>query len=123
MVLKAVLDTNAILYLLGGKLQEPLPPPQYFTPVICEIELLSYPALDEAAVARVRGFLSAISLVGLTDGVKETAIQLRRQYSLKIPDSIIVATAVWLQAELLTNDAKLLHLPGVTAKQLQIRQG
>jgi hypothetical protein len=34
MVLKRVLDTNAILYLLGGKLAQPLPTGQYFISVI-----------------------------------------------------------------------------------------
>jgi hypothetical protein len=41
MVLKRVLDTNAILYLLGGKLAHPLPTGQYFISVISEMELLS----------------------------------------------------------------------------------
>jgi hypothetical protein len=41
MVLKRVLDTNAILYFLGGKLAQPLPTGQYFISVISEMELLS----------------------------------------------------------------------------------
>jgi len=122
MVLKAVLDTNAILYLLGGKLADPLPPAQYFTSVVCEIELLSYPSLDEAALARVRDILSAITVVGLTDDVKRTAIQLRQQHALKIPDAIVAATAICLQASLFTNDTKLLRLPGMNVKQVQLRR-
>ncbi|MGH9397948.1 MAG: hypothetical protein ACRD18_13995 [Terriglobia bacterium] len=49
MALRAVLDTNAILYLLGGRLAQPLPPGFYFASVITEMELLSYPSLDTAA--------------------------------------------------------------------------
>ncbi len=45
MVLKRVLDTNAILYLLGGKLAGTLPVGEYFISLISEMELLSYPLL------------------------------------------------------------------------------
>ena len=51
MVLKSVLDTNAILYLLGGKLAQPLPAGQYVISVISEMELLSYPLLEASAQA------------------------------------------------------------------------
>jgi hypothetical protein len=42
-VLKRVLDTNAILYLLGGKLAQPLTPALYFVSVITK--LLRVPGL------------------------------------------------------------------------------
>ena len=48
-VLKRVLDTNAILYLLGSKLAQPLPAGQYFISVISEMELLCYPLLEASA--------------------------------------------------------------------------
>jgi len=41
-----VLDTNTVLYLLGGRLAESLPEAYYFISVITEIELLSYPLLQ-----------------------------------------------------------------------------
>lgn len=41
-----LLDTNIVLYFLGGKLANPLPSGQYFVSVITEIELLSYPSLS-----------------------------------------------------------------------------
>jgi len=58
MVLKTVLDTNAILYLLGGKLAQPLPAGQYFISVISEMELLSYPLFEESAQFKIEAFLS-----------------------------------------------------------------
>jgi len=36
-----LLDTNVVLYFLGGRLTNPLPSGQYFVSVITEIELLS----------------------------------------------------------------------------------
>ena len=115
MVLKKVLDTNAILYFLGGRLAKPLPPGQYFVSVISEMELLSYPSLDAAALERIDAFLSEVVVIGLTNEVKNLAIRLRRDQALKMPDAIVAATALSLQAELLTNDQKLLRVPGLAA--------
>ena len=117
--MKTVLDTNAILYLLGGKLAQTLPVGQYFISVISEMELLSYPFLDESAQAKIEGFLSEVTVVGLTEEVKSLAIRLRRQYSLKLPD----ATALSLGASLLTNDSKLLQLPGLPSQALALKKG
>jgi predicted nucleic acid-binding protein len=119
-VLKLVLDTNVILYLLGGRLGQPLPKGQYFISAISEIELLSYPLLDEAARAKIDSFLFEVTIVGLTSEVKSSAIRLRSQHLLKLPDAIVAATALTLGATLLTNDAKLLQLPGLSAQALKL---
>ncbi len=88
-----VLDTNAILFLLGGKLAQTLPAGEYFISLISEMELLSYPLLDESEQAKLRDFLSAVTVVDLTEEVKSLAIRLRRQHLLKLPDAIVAATA------------------------------
>lgn len=41
-----LIDTNVVLYFLGGRLVNPLPSGQYFISVITEIELLSYPSIS-----------------------------------------------------------------------------
>ena len=121
--MKTVLDTNAILYFLGGKLAHPLPVAQYFISIISEMELLSYPSLDEPAQARIEELLSKVSVIGLDEEVKNLAIRLRRQHSLKLPDAIVAATALSLGASLLTNDSKLLQLPGLSSKALDLKEG
>ena len=121
--MKRVLDTNAVLYLLGGKLAQSLPVDQYFISVISEIELLSYPFLDESSQTKIEGFLSEVTVVGLTEEVKSLAIRLRRQHSLKLPDAIVAATALSLAAPLLTNDSKLLQLPGLPSQALELKEG
>lgn len=121
MAVKSVLDTNAVLYLLGGKLAEPLPPGAYFVSVITELELLCYPALDPRGEAEIRAFLGDVSLAELTPDIKSEAIGLRRRHGLKLPDAIVAGTAVALGAELLTNDARLLSVPGVSGRPLTLR--
>jgi predicted nucleic acid-binding protein len=121
MVLKKVLDTNAILYLLGGKLAQPIPQGQYFISVITEMELLSYPLIGESEHSKIKSFLSEATVVGLTEFVKERAIVLRREHRLKLVDAIVVATALSLEATLVTNDSKLLRLPGVACQELRLK--
>jgi predicted nucleic acid-binding protein len=119
--LKSVLDTNAVLYLLGGRLAEPLPPSEFFVSVISEIELLSYPSLDEAGLTQIRNLLSEVGVVDITADVKQQAIHLRREHKVKVPDAIVAATAVALGAQLLTNDLRLHGLPGLSCQRLQLR--
>jgi hypothetical protein len=44
------------------------------------MELLSYPLLDESALSTIEGFLSAITIIGLSESVKKLAIRLRREH-------------------------------------------
>lgn len=116
-----VLDTNAILYLLGGRLAESLPEGEYGISVVTEIELLSYPSLGDEGEAQVRAFLSNLAILGLSDNIIEGAVRMRRLHGLKLPDAIIVATALDFNGELLTNDAKLLRVPGITSRALKLK--
>jgi predicted nucleic acid-binding protein len=52
--------------------------------------------------------------------VREAAIRLRRERRLKVPDALIAASALALDAILLTNDQQLLSLPGVRVQALQL---
>ncbi len=85
-----VLDTNIVLYYLGGRLAEPLPSGQYFVSVITEMELLSYPNLREVEERYIREFLDRLQIINLNDTVKNAAIALRQQHRFKLPDAIVV---------------------------------
>jgi predicted nucleic acid-binding protein len=113
---KRVLDTNVALYLLGGRLAERLPEGEYFVSVITEMELLSYPALDEKGERAIRDLLEDVNIVGLDEDIKERAISVRREERLKLPDAIIAATAMALDAELLSSDALLARVAGLTCR-------
>lgn len=115
-----LLDTNVVLYFLGGRLANPLPLGQYFVSVITEIELLSYPSLTPDEETQIRDFLTKITVVGIESNIKEVAITLRKQYRLRLPDAIIAATAQSLNATLFTNDVRLANLAGINAQSVQI---
>ncbi|MGZ8191556.1 MAG: type II toxin-antitoxin system VapC family toxin [Methylococcaceae bacterium] len=116
-----VLDTNAVLYFLAGRLAEPLPQADFYVSVITEIELLSYPLLKIEDEAEICSFLNDVTIIDLTEKVKQSAIAFRRQYRLKLPDALIVATAHSLSAELFTNDIKLLNIIELSIKSLLLK--
>ncbi|MFP4100178.1 type II toxin-antitoxin system VapC family toxin [Coleofasciculus sp.] len=115
-----LLDTNVVLYFLGGRLTNPLPSGQYFVSVITEIELLSYPSLSSDEEVRIRDFLAKITVVELESSIKDLAITFRKQYRLRLPDAIIAATAQVLKATLFTNDVRLANLTEINTQSVQI---
>lgn len=122
MALKRLLDTNAVLYLLGGLLDELLPEGEYLVSVITWMELFSYPGLEPGGETRIRAFLSDVEVVGLSEQVADAAVRLRREHGLKLPDAIIAATALIAGAKLLTNDEKLSRVRGISCRRLKLRQ-
>ncbi|MEQ9372750.1 MAG: type II toxin-antitoxin system VapC family toxin [Coleofasciculus chthonoplastes F3-SA18-01] len=115
-----VLDTNVVLYFLGGRLTNPLLSEQYFVSVITEIELLSYPSLSSDEEVQIRDFLAKLIVVELESNIKDLAITFRKQYKLRLPDAIIAATAQVLNATLFTNDVKLTNLTEINTQSVQI---
>lgn len=115
-----LLDTNVVLYFLGGRLTNPLPSGQYFVSVITEIELLSYPSLSSDEEVQIRDFLAKIIVVELESSIKDLAITFRKQYRLRLPDAIIAATAQVLNAILFTNDVRLVNLAEINTQSVQI---
>lgn len=115
-----LLDTNIVLYFLGGRLADPLPPGQYFVSVITEIELLSYPSLNPDEEVKIRDFLADITVVAVEGNIKELAITFRKNHKLRLPDAIIAATAKSLNATLLTNDIRLANLTEIRTQSVKI---
>lgn len=106
-----LLDTNIILYLLDGSLDHTMiPDGEYFVSVITEMELLSYPQLSSSEEALIMGFLKQVSIIGLSDQVKHETIALRRQKQIRLPDAVIVATAIAASATVLTRDKQLVKM-------------
>lgn len=104
MVVNIVLDTNAVLYFMAGRLIEPLPQATFYISIITEIELLSYPILKPQDEINIHKFFEDVTIIDLNHSIKEKTIYFRRNYRLKLPDALICATAYFLNAKLYTND-------------------
>ena len=119
--MKAVLDTNAVIYLQKGLLKNALPSGDYFVSVITEMELLSFHGLNSAQLDWLHQFLASVRTIPLDQNVKEIAINLRRAHRVRLPDAIVVASAISFNATLFTNDQQLLNIPNLTSTPLELK--
>ena len=115
-----LLDTNAIIYLISGRLVLPLPDGQYSVSIITEIELLSFPGLSAEEEQKIRDLLFLLNRVQLTDAVRDETIRLRRKNRLKLPDAIIAASAMIDDAVLLTSDHAFSSIDELVIETLQL---
>jgi predicted nucleic acid-binding protein len=89
-----------------------------FISVITFIEVLASPDMTADEEAAARDFLSGCVFMDITAEVREKAILIRRfKKKVKLPDCVIAATAIALNAALLSTDDQLLRLewPGFSA--------
>ena len=100
-----LLDTNALIYLLEYGLV--LPKSILFYSSISKIELLAYPNLDKADESNIRSVLALMQEIRLSDDVVEQTILIRKAGSLKLPDSLILASALSEKCLLVSDDKKL----------------
>jgi predicted nucleic acid-binding protein len=103
----AILDTNAIIYLQKSILATPLPKGCYAVSVITEIELFSAPNLAPLEIMHLKQLFSALFVIDIDSIIKQKSIEPRKTYNLKIPDAIIVTTAIVYNIPLITNDKQL----------------
>ena len=122
MAMRAVLDTNAVIYLQKGLIAEPFPVGIYFISVITEMELLSFHGLDIRQMDWLNRFIEDMEVIGITDNVKYLAISIRRQYRLKLPDAIVAATAISCDAILFSNDQALSLVPRLNRQSLKLTE-
>jgi predicted nucleic acid-binding protein len=105
---KVVIDTNSLIYFFDGnqKVIDAISEETLYISVISEIELLSFSKLDEESEFYIKEFLKDdfCKLIGLIEPIKEIAIRIRKIYKIKLPDSIVAATAIFLNLPLLTFD-------------------
>jgi predicted nucleic acid-binding protein len=113
-----VFDTNTVIGNLNGKTMR-LPAGRRFISIITEMEVLAKPDITPEAERDIQDFLKGITIIPLSGEIKWEAIRIRRTGSprLKLPDAIVAATAVILNARLVTADERLIKLtwPDFTA--------
>ena len=116
-----VLDTNAAIYLLKCEnVPEPFDHADFAMSIITRMELLSKRDITSEDEAELRSFMDDLTLVPINNAVEAAAIALRRSTKIKLPDAIIAATSIALNAVLLTRDDQLLKLswPGYQAQNI-----
>lgn len=101
-----LLDTNIVLYLLNGDvtLIPLLEDKNPFVSFITQLELLGYKDLSQKDLDNIQMFLNECTIIDITPPIKDTTVDLRRKYNLKLPDSIIIATGIWLNIPVISSD-------------------
>jgi predicted nucleic acid-binding protein len=111
-----VLDTNIILYAAvynNAVAIELLSENNIYISDITEIELLGYHRLSVEERTILSDVISNFNVVPISGKIKEKAILLRKEHSLKTPDAIIAATAMELGYLLATADKKLQKIKNI----------
>ena len=100
------IDTNIAIYLLNGNEQiaDLLDGKTVCVSFVTELELLSKPNLSSEENSHIRAFLGQCVVMDFFPSLKETIVEFRQTYRLKLPDAIVAATAFSLGLPLVTAD-------------------
>ena len=103
---KFLLDTNAVLYILNGDkaLAELLNGEKLYVSIITEMELLSYKEITAKEKQQIKKFLANFIILQIDDEIRDQAIEIKKSTHLKLPDSIIAASAIVLDIPFVTSD-------------------
>ena len=106
MIERLMLDTNVIIYSLGGNttITRLITNKEHFISEITEIELLGFHKISKEDEKVLTAYLKNTFVIGLNSSIKSSAINLKRRYRLKTVDSIIAASAIHFDLPLVTAD-------------------
>jgi len=107
------LDTNAILYylkddnnavtILRGVFAQSSP---VYVSAVTELELLAFSNLTSDEESLIENLLATVAIIPVDSHIARLAALVRRRYRIKVPDSIIAATAMFTGSTLLTRNTR-----------------
>lgn len=65
---------------------------------------MGYPGITDKEAQQIEYMLENCVIVDINNLIKSEVIRLRRVYSLKLPDCIVAATAIYMDLPLITSD-------------------
>ena len=108
-----VFDSNILIYHIKGQLDAAMEQDLYgyfeqpaYISTITAMEVLSWPGHSDESAEMTTAFLEVFNEIAIDAEIKVVAIKIRRNYRLKLPDAIIVATALHLGLPLVTRNVK-----------------
>jgi predicted nucleic acid-binding protein len=107
------LDTNAIVYylkddtdavpVLRGVFAQSSP---VYVSAVTELELFAFVNLSSDEESLIENLLATMSIIPLDSRIARLAALVRRHYRLKVPDSVIAATAMFTGSILVTRNTR-----------------
>lgn len=100
-----VFDTNAFIYFIGGdpRLSEYINS-TIFISEFTEMELKGRFGITKEELADLTRILTDFIILPFNNEIKEKAISIRHKNRLKLPDALIVSTAMWIDLPFFTTD-------------------
>lgn len=108
-----VSDTNPLIYLLSGNREAAnyLDGKQVWISVITELELFGKKDLSDLEKREINLLLESCFIAEMNSQIKQITKNLMQQVSVKLPDAIVAATAIYLDLPLLTADTGFNKIP------------
>ena len=103
-------DTNILLYFLNGEptVIEFLSGKEIFISFINELELLSFPSKNTNEGKLIHSLLEFCNIIPYNPTIRDLTIEIRKSKNLKLPDSIVLASAIHMEIPLVTADKDFL---------------
>jgi predicted nucleic acid-binding protein len=104
--IRIVCDTNPLIYLLDGNrdIARFLDNKQIYLSVITELELFGKQNLSFQDNEIIDALLDGCFIIDINQEIKHIYREIKQKHSIKLPDAIVAATAIYLDMPLLTND-------------------
>lgn len=112
---RILVDTNILIYFLKGRpeLDEVFGSFLPVISIITELELLSFHNLDEDEEQIIRDLIDSCEVLQISGQIKEAAIRIRRSTKLRLPDSMVAASAKIENIPLVTADIQFEKVKGL----------
>ncbi|WP_162055194.1 type II toxin-antitoxin system VapC family toxin [Pontibacter pamirensis] len=109
-------DTNILLYLISGDetVAELLDGKHITISFVTELELLGYSNLSESDSKIIQELIREATVIDINAEIKRLVVLLRKNYKIKLPDAIVVASALYLDFPLVTADKQLSQVDELT---------
>jgi|SRR5690606_30751724 len=106
---RILIDTNIFIYLTQGdeNILEFIQGKDVYISFITELELLSFKNITKKEEQIIREIISQFKVLDYNSSLKMEIVELRKKYNLKLPDSIILANARYMNIPFFTSDKKL----------------
>ena len=116
-----LVDTNFLIYLLNGNLViTPYLNNHFFVSEITEMEMLGVRNLSSTALSIRKRLIENCFIVNFNSDIKEIAIRIKQKSTIKLPDAIVAASAMYMGFPLITADSDFTKITGLDLKLLKL---